>query len=163
MIFTINESKLTSKEKEFWICFLKLCFDLFFGIPIQEDMLCISVPLYYCWVWCHKLQRSFKNVQCRCSDRLELIYSPYSSLLGCKLGVLFFQVFSVFFPITWVPRGSVPGLLFFVSIEFFWLFVSTIQLLIFEATSKYSELPCYYISKNITIVFSNPNYKSMIF
>lgn len=37
----------------------------FFGISIQESTLCISVPLYYCWVWSHKLQRSFKHVQCR--------------------------------------------------------------------------------------------------
>lgn len=47
----------------------------FFGVPIQEYTLCISVPLQYCWVCCHKLQCSFKNGLCRCSDRLELIYS----------------------------------------------------------------------------------------
>lgn len=37
----------------------------FFGILIQGYLLCISVSLYYCWVWSHKLQHSFKHVQCR--------------------------------------------------------------------------------------------------
>lgn len=92
----------------------------FFGIPIQEYTLCISVPLYYCWVWCHKLQDSFKNVQCRCSDRLELIYSIYSSLLGCKLGVLFFQVVRFFFSYQLSPTGlcSWPVILCICRISF---------------------------------------------
>lgn len=108
MILTINVSKLTSKETELWICFLKLHFDLFSSVPIQEYTLCISVPLYYCWVWCHKLRCSLKNGQCRCSGWLELIYSTYSSLLGCRLGVLFFKLLGFFFlsveffPISWV-------------------------------------------------------------